>query len=71
MADLKEVQAVNAERIVAQFFVVRKELQNRIEDTDLDKIAATLTAALWSSDEGAKVNGLTNGTPKYLSPPRG
>jgi hypothetical protein len=70
MADLKEVQALNAERIVSQFFAVRKELKNKVEEGDLDKIAATLTAALFSSDEGAKACGITNGKPKPMAVPR-
>lgn len=69
MIDLKEVQAMNAERIAAQFQMVRKQLENRVEDAELNSIAATLTAALWSSDEGAKANGLTNGKPTYLTRP--
>jgi hypothetical protein len=60
-----------AERIVLQFFAVRAELKNRIEEADLDKIAATLTAALWASDEGAKANGLATGKPTYMTRPGG
>jgi len=71
VADFKEVQKMNADRIVSQFIAVRLELKNKVEDTELNHIAATLTAALWSSDEGAKVNGLTNGKPTYLTPSRG
>jgi len=70
MADLKEVQGMNAERIVSQFLAVRKELQNRGEDADLNSTAATLTAALCSSGAGAVVNGPTDGKPKYLTMPR-
>ncbi|MGF6179930.1 hypothetical protein ABIB42_000929 [Massilia sp. UYP32] len=69
--DLKESQAANAERIAEQFLLVRKQLEHRVEEADLNGIAATLTAALWSSDEGAKANGLTKGKLIYLAPPRG
>ena len=53
------------------FRSVRKQLEHRVEEADLNGIAATLTAALWSSDEGAKANGLTKGKLIYLAPPRG
>jgi hypothetical protein len=41
MADFKDLQAQNAERIVSQFLAVQKELRGRVEEGDLDKIAAT------------------------------
>ncbi|MGJ7914344.1 hypothetical protein ACI48D_02540 [Massilia sp. LXY-6] len=71
MADLKEVQALNAERIVSQFLAVQKELRGRVEEGDVDKISATLTAALFSSDAGAKACGVTDGRQPRLAPPRG
>jgi hypothetical protein len=62
MADLKEVQKKNAEHIVAQYLLVRKALQNKVNDDHLDQLAATLTAAMWSSDAGARANGLIEAT---------
>jgi len=59
-ADLKEMQSQNAECSVSQFLAIQKELRRRAEEGDLDKIAATLTAALFSSDVGAKACGITD-----------
>jgi hypothetical protein len=70
MADLEEVQALNAERIVSQFFAVRMALGKSVDHADLDSIAATLTGTLFSSDAGAKACGITDGKTKHLVPPR-
>jgi predicted DNA-binding protein (UPF0278 family) len=70
MADLKEMQAQSAERIVSQFFAVQKELRNRVADDDVDMIAATLTAGLVSSDEGIKACGIISKKPTPLTPYR-
>lgn len=71
VADLKEVQALNAERIASQFLAVQKELRGRVEEGNLDNIAAISTAALFSSDAGAKACGVTDGKQPRLAPPRG
>jgi hypothetical protein len=68
MADLKEVQALNAERIVSQFLAVRAALGHEVVDTE--NIAAQLTIALFSTEEGAKACGFTDGKPKHLTMPR-
>jgi hypothetical protein len=67
MADLHEVQKKNAGQIVAQYLLVRKLLKNDVNDDQLDGVAATLTAALWSSDAGAAANGLNDGKAKHMA----
>jgi hypothetical protein len=69
MADFKDVQKMWAERSVSQFLAVQAELRNKVDNWD--NIAARLTSGLIANEEWAKANGLTDGKPKYLTPPRG
>lgn len=48
---LRRSQIKSAGTIVAQFLLVREGLRGRVDDANVDAIAATLTAGIWSNNQ--------------------
>lgn len=48
---LQRAQVQSAGNIISQFLLVRRGLQGRIPDTELDATAATLTAGIWAGKD--------------------